>query len=224
MRQAGPVTTAQRTHPIGARSAAVAGCVLVVVLLGVGVAVSWAPQLRLDADVSRALYAGDGRSSLVQTLLDVATAPGYTVARLVVFLPVVVWLVRARRWASVVWVTVSVVGVGLLNAAVKELVGRPRPQFADGGAQLTSLSFPSGHASGAACLVTTALVLAWPVLSRTDRRWWTTAGVALALLVGVSRMWLGVHYLSDVVAGWALGVAWTLLVVTVVQGVRWTRA
>lgn len=224
MRQAGPVTTAQRTHPIGARLTAVAGCTLVVVLLGAGVALSWVPQLRLDADVSRVLYAGDGRSSLVQGLLDVATAPGYTVARLLVFLPVVVWLLRARRWTSATWVTVSVVGVGLLNSAVKVLVGRPRPQFADGGAQLTSLSFPSGHASGIACLVTTALVLAWPALSRTARRWWTLVAVALALLVGASRMWLGVHYLSDVVAGWALGVGWTLLVVTVVQGVRWTRA
>ncbi|MCO7220937.1 phosphatase PAP2 family protein [Klenkia sp. PcliD-1-E] len=218
------MTTAQRTHPIGARLGAAAGCALVVVLLGVGVTASWGPQLRLDADVSRALYAGDGRSALVQTLLDVATAPGYSVARFLVFLPVVVWLVRARRWVPAAWVTVSVVGVGLLNSGVKELVGRPRPQFADGGAQLSSLSFPSGHASGVACLVTTALVLAWPHLSGAARRWWTLAGVALALLVGTSRMWLGVHYLSDVVAGWALGVGWTLLVVVVVQGVRWTRA
>lgn len=224
MRQAGPVTTAQRTHPIGARLLAVGGCTLVVVLLGVGVAVGWGPQLRLDAEVSRAVYAGDGRSPLVQGLLDVATAPGYSWARFLVFLPVVVWLLRARRWVPAAWVTVSVVGVGVLNTAVKELVGRPRPQFADGGAQLSSLSFPSGHASGIACLVTTALVLAWPALSRAARRWWTAAAVALALLVGLSRMWLGVHYLSDVVGGWAFGVGWTLLVVTVAQGVRWTRA
>ncbi len=120
--------------------------------------------------------------------------------------------------------TLSVAGVGVLNEAVKELVGRPRPQFAEGGAQLGSLSFPSGHASGIACLVTTALLLAWPALSRTARRWWTLAAVLLALVVGLSRMWLGVHYLSDVVGGWAFGVGWTLLVATVVQGVRWTRA
>lgn len=224
MRQAGRVTTAQRTHPIGSRLLGVAGCALVVVLLGVGVAASWGPQLRLDAVVSRSVYAGDDRSPLVQTLLDVATAPGYSVARFAVFLPVVVWLLATRRRLSAVWVTLSVAGVGVLNEAVKELVGRPRPQFAEGGAQLGSLSFPSGHASGIACLVTTALVLAWPALSRTARRWWTLAAVLLALVVGLSRMWLGVHYLSDVVGGWAFGVGWTLLVATVVQGVRWTRA
>jgi undecaprenyl-diphosphatase len=224
MGHAVPVTTAQRVHPMGSRLGAAGACALVVVLLGVGVATGWAPQLRLDAEVSTALYAGDDRSSAVSALLAVLTAPGYTLARVVVFAPVVVWLVRAGRRADAVWVTVSVLGVGLLNTALKELVGRVRPPFTGGGASYDSLSFPSGHASGIACLVTTALVLAWPVLSTTARRWSVLGGVVLVVVVGLSRMWLGVHYLSDVVAGWAFGAAWALLVAAIGQGVRWTRA
>ena len=224
MGQADHVTTAQRVHPFGVRLLPVAVCALVVVLLGAGVATGWGPQLRLDDAVSRALYAGDDRSRTVSVVLEVLTAPGLSAFRFLVFLPVVVLLLRARRWLTAAWVTVAVVGVGLANSGLKELVGRVRPGFAEGGAQVDSLSFPSGHSAGIACLVTTALVLAWPGLSRAGRRWWTLAGVAAVVVVGSTRMLLGVHYLSDVVAGWAFGVGWTLLVVGVARGVRWTTA
>jgi membrane-associated phospholipid phosphatase len=54
------------------------------------------------------------------------------------------------------------------------------------------------------------LVLVWPVLSLRARRWALGAGIALVVVVGLTRMWLGVHYLSDVVGGWSFGLAWTL--------------
>ncbi|WRL66911.1 phosphatase PAP2 family protein [Blastococcus brunescens] len=61
-----------------------------------------------------------------------------------------------------------------------------------------------------AALVVVALVLAWPLLGSSARRRALAGGVALVLLVGLTRMWLGVHYLSDVVGGWSFGLAWTL--------------
>ena len=185
-------------------------CVAVVVVLGLGVAARFGPQLRLDAAVSRALYAGDARSAVVNDLLQVLTAPGLTVFRVVVLLPVVVWLVVRRFWWTAAWVLTAIVLVAPLTTAVKELVGRVRPGFANGGARLESLSFPSGHSSGSATLVTVVLVLVWPLLGRTGRRVCLALGIALAVLVGLTRMWLGVHFLSDVLGGWALGVAWTL--------------
>jgi undecaprenyl-diphosphatase len=86
-----------------------------------------------------------------------------------------------------------------------------RPDFAQGGARLESLSFPSGHSSGIATLVTVALIMAWPLLAARARHLALGAGVLLVLLVGLTRMWLGVHFVSDVVGGWALGVGWSLL-------------
>jgi undecaprenyl-diphosphatase len=86
-----------------------------------------------------------------------------------------------------------------------------RPDFAEGGARYDSLSYPSGHSSGIATLVTVGLILAWPLLAARARRWWLVVGVVLVLVVGLTRMWLGVHFLSDVVGGWALGVAWSLV-------------
>jgi membrane-associated phospholipid phosphatase len=205
-------------RPDGARSArrrallVAVFCYAVVVLLGVGVATRFGAQLRLDSAVSQALYAGDSRSAALDDLLQVLTAPGLTVFRVVVLLPVVVWLVLRRFRRTAGWVLTAIVLVAPLTTAVKELVGRVRPDFVNGGARLESLSFPSGHSSGSATLVTVILVLTWPLLSGTGRRVYLVLGVALAVLVGLTRMWLGLHFLSDVVGGWALGVAWTLTV------------
>ena len=201
--------SASRFPQRAALIAAIAG-VAVVVVLGLGVAARFGPQLRLDAAVSRALYAGDARSAVVNDLLQVLTAPGLTVFRVVVLLPVVVWLVVRRFWWTAAWVLTAIVLVAPLTTAVKELVGRVRPDFVNGGARVESLSFPSGHSSGSATLVTVVLVLVWPLLGRTGRRVCLALGIALAVLVGLTRMWLGVHFLSDVLGGWALGVAWTL--------------
>ena len=192
--------------------AGVAGGGAVVGGLGAGVFTDFPPQMDLDGTVSEAVYAGDNRAAGLNWLLEALTTPGGTAFRLVVFLAVLAWLARRRAWPVAVWVLAAVVLIGPLTYLLKELFGRIRPDFDAGGARLDSLSYPSGHASGIATLVTVALVLAWPVLSRRGRRIALVAGVAAAVLVGATRMWLGVHYLSDVIGGWALGISWSLLV------------
>ncbi|WP_245743342.1 phosphatase PAP2 family protein [Geodermatophilus poikilotrophus] len=187
----------------------------VVLALGAGVLVGWAPQVRLDEAVSRALYAGDDRSTLTGVLLEVLTTPGATWFRVVASLPVLFWLGTRRAWRTAAWVVTANVLVGPLTAVLKETFGRVRPAFENGGATYDGLSFPSGHSSGIATLVTIALVLAWPRLPARQRRLALAAGAALVVLVGLTRMWLGVHFLSDVLGGWAFGAAWTLLVALV---------
>jgi membrane-associated phospholipid phosphatase len=190
----------------------VAACAVVLVLLGWAVVTDWPPLMHLDRAVSTALYVGDDRSPLVWLLLQVATGPGSFGVRMVLFLPVLVWLVLRRAWWTAAWVLTATALVSPLTDLLKDLVGRPRPQFAGGGARYESLSFPSGHCSGIATLVTVALVLGWPLLPPVARRAGLAAGVVLVLLVGLTRMWLGVHFLSDVLGGWAFGLGWTLLV------------
>jgi undecaprenyl-diphosphatase len=192
-----------------------AAAFLLVAALAWAVIAGAGPLLRVDRTVSAALYAGDDRSARLELLLQVATAPGLTAVRGLVYLPVLAVLVARRRWWTAGWVATAVLLVAPVNALLKELIGRERPQFARGGAEYTSLAFPSGHAMGVAALVTTGLLLAWPALGRAARRWWLAAGIALCVLVGLTRLWLGVHWLSDVVGGEAFGAGWTLLVVSV---------
>ncbi len=199
-------------------------CLVVLALLGAGVRSDFHPQLELDADVSEALYAGDRRAGTLDGLLEVLTAPGLSWVRFLVFLPVLVLLLRGRSWWTAAWLVTAVVLVAPLTGLLKEYFGRVRPDFAEGGARYDSLSFPSGHSSGIATLVTVALILAWPLLAARARRWALAVGIFLVLLVGLTRMWLGVHFLSDVVGGWALGVGWALLTARVVGAFAEGRA
>jgi undecaprenyl-diphosphatase len=205
------VTRTRAVRAVPAAVGTVAVCLVVVALLGAGVRTDFGPQLRLDATVSEAMYAGDSRAVSLNDLLQVLTAPGLSWFRFVVFLPVLVWLLRRREWWTAAWVVTAVALIGPLNTLLKNYFGRVRPDFAHGGARLDSLSYPSGHSSGIATLVTVAVVLAWPLMATRARRWTLAGGVVLVLLVGLTRMWLGVHFLSDVVGGWALGVGWALL-------------
>ena len=199
------------THAARTVAACAGACLLVLALLGAGVHTHFRPQLRVDAVVGDVLYAGDHRAAALDWLLEVLTAPGASWARLLVFLPVLVRLLQRRLWWTAAWLLTTVVLIGPLTTVLKEYFGRVRPAFENGGARFESLSFPSGHSSGIATLVTVALVLAWPLLSARARRWSLAGGAALVLLVGLTRMWLGVHFLSDVLGGWSLGIAWTLL-------------
>ncbi|MGY1804885.1 phosphatase PAP2 family protein [Blastococcus sp. SYSU D00922] len=204
------VTRRRSPAPTAVTVGCLASCLLLLALLGAAVRTDFGPLLRLDATVSEALYAGDDRAGALDGLLQVLTAPGLSWVRFLVFLPVLVWLLRQRLWLTSAWVVTAVVLVAPLNALLKDWFGRVRPPFEHGGARYESLSFPSGHSSGIVALVAVALVLAWPLLSSRARRWSLAGGAALVLLVGLTRMWLGVHYLSDVVGGWSFGLAWVL--------------
>ena len=203
---------------------AVAACTLVVALLGLGVLLDFAPQLDLDGAVSERLYAGDDRAPALDGLLETLTAAGLTVVRALLFAPVLVWLLVRGAYRTATWVLAAILLVAPLTTLLKELFGRVRPDFDLGGARYESLSYPSGHSSGIATLVVVALVLAWPVLAPRARGAAVALGGALVVLVGLTRMWLGVHFLSDVLGGWALGIGWSLLVATVAGGLPGGRA
>jgi membrane-associated phospholipid phosphatase len=216
----------RRTRPTARRRAlAASGAGLGVLgVLGAGVVTEFGPQAGADEAVSQALYAGDDRAPLLDGLLEVLTTPGVTWFRVLAFLPALFWLGARRAYRTAAWVTVAIVGVAPLTELLKALVGRIRPAFEDGGLTYEGLSWPSGHSSGIATLVTVALVLAWPRLGAPARRVAVAAGVGLVVLVGLTRMWLGVHYLSDVLGGWSLGVAWSLSVAVAFGGLPGGRA
>lgn len=108
---------------------------------------------------------------------------------------------------------VTVIGAGLWSAGLKMLFGRERPDLADHLVHVSDLSFPSGHSFGAAAVYTVLAFLAARHLRnvRHEVFAYVLAGVIIAL-VGISRIYLGVHYPTDVMAGICAGSAWTFLV------------
>lgn len=113
-----------------------------------------------------------------------------------------------RRWRVGLWGLAAAWGSGLIDLAVKSAVARVRPHLLDPVASAPGYSFPSGHALGSlVCLGVIAASLS-PVLPGAERYYlWPVCGV-LVLVVGFARVELGVHYPSDVIAGWLLGAAW----------------
>ena len=117
-----------------------------------------------------------------------------------------------RKWRQAVLVVVAVGGGLALNAALKLAFHRGRPTFDDPLLTLATYSFPSGHVAGSTIAYGLVVAAVFARTSEPTRRALAVVGAALAIaLVGFSRMLLGVHYLSDVVAAFAEGIAWLAL-------------
>lgn len=117
-----------------------------------------------------------------------------------------VLLVRRRRGEALFFV-LGAGGAVALNLLIKLLIGRARPDLWVSLAPEPGFSFPSGHAMGTAAVAASLAFLAWP----TRWRWPALAlGALFAFSVGISRMYLGVHFPSDVLAGWSAAVGWVV--------------
>lgn len=123
---------------------------------------------------------------------------------------VVLILIYRQRWRTALFVTLAPLASTLTMLAVKDWVVRPRPMLWPRVIEETNWSFPSGHSSFGMVLALMALRL-WPKHTAI----FLTA-VLFVLLMGFSRIWLGVHYPSDVLAGWINGLFWSSLLYTLI--------
>lgn len=121
------------------------------------------------------------------------------------------WLVHRRLYRLAAFVVVTGAFGGVLNAAIKAAVGRARPSLRDPVASASGNSFPSGHTQSAVVGCGILLLVFLPVIARRWRIVFAGLAVLFAGLVGFSRIALGVHYLSDVVGGVIVGLAWLML-------------
>jgi undecaprenyl-diphosphatase len=123
----------------------------------------------------------------------------------------VVFLLLQRRRRSALLVAVTVIGGAALSTMLKSLFDRPRPELMPHSAAVFTASFPSGHAMlSAVVYLTLGALLANLVPRRRDRIYLLSLAILITALVGISRLALGVHWPSDVLAGWMLGSAWAL--------------
>lgn len=142
-----------------------------------------------------------------------------TLAALCIAIAIALIAFRQRGFAFG-WV-VAVAGSGLLIKALKQVFGRMRPLNSEGLVLEHGFSFPSGHSSGA---VVAYGMLAYLALRLLPTRWHLPsllATLALAVTIGASRLFLGVHFASDVIAGFASGIAWLALCITSIEYIRW---
>jgi len=144
--------------------------------------------------------------------VDVTALGSVTIVTLVTTVAAVCFAL-GRHWSSVAQLVFASVGGAMLSSLFKALLERERPPALGRLVQVSSFSYPSGHSLASACAyITLAIVVARLVQSRPRRIATFLLASIMALTIGASRAYLGVHYPTDIVAGLLLGTAWALLV------------
>jgi undecaprenyl-diphosphatase len=152
-----------------------------------------------------------GSRSFEEAMRDVTALGGFTVLTLVTLVGVLVFLFHGRRRHALV-LGGAVLLANFTSEIAKTIYGRPRPDLVPHGSYVYSASFPSGHSMlSAATYLTLAMLIASLEGRRSTKILAYVLAVVLILAIGFSRVYLGVHWPSDVLAGWSLGAAWSLL-------------
>ncbi|HEV2364890.1 MAG TPA: phosphatase PAP2 family protein [Caulobacteraceae bacterium] len=163
--------------------------------------------LRQAADPSQPI----GPAWLKTAIIDFTALGSITVLAAVVLI-VAGLFVAIRRWREALVLLVAPASGLVLVNLVKDRLARPRPPLILHVIPVTQASFPSGHAAlSATVYLTLATLVAHFAERRRVRLYALSVGVILAVLVGASRIYLGVHWPTDVLAGWAMGAAWATL-------------
>ncbi|MCC9306789.1 phosphatase PAP2 family protein [Kitasatospora sp. RB6PN24] len=175
-------------------------------LLGL-IEADWVPLARLDHAWTGGLHRfARGHTAFTASMQTITTLGGPVIMRSLLGLAAGwLWAIGARTLAG--WTAAqALVGWGV-QWAVKLAVDRPRPSWPDPVASAPDPSFPSGHAMAAAITGATLVALVWPRVDRPARIACSTVGVLASVLVGFTRIALGVHWPSDVLGGWLLAAA-----------------
>lgn len=130
-------------------------------------------------------------------------------------------LALQKRYLPILLITISLLGAGMLTGSLKSVFGRPRPPVEYRAIEADALSFPSGHSIISAVLyLTLGAMLARVTTQRRMKFYIIGVAVVLTFLVGFSRVYLGVHYFTDVLGGWAAGLIWAVLCLVITEVLR----
>lgn len=196
-------------------AATIFGGLLVLVRTG------WAPLRTVDTGTAQALRRiDDSNPELVKTAEVLSRVFDPNVFRVLLTVIAIAYLTRGER-RHAAWLLTTVWGGAALGFTLKLAVGRARPVLPDPVASAPGLSFPSGHALGASVGCCLLLLLTLRLLPRRGRVAAVIVAVLIVCAVALARVVLGVHFLSDVLAGVMLGVVW--VAVTTWAYVAWRR-
>jgi len=152
-----------------------------------------------------------GPAWLEASVMDITALGGFAVLALVTLFAIG-YLAVQRKWIEALTLLVATGGGTAISEGLKVGFARPRPDLVAHVVETTSMSFPSGHAMLSAVTYLTLGALLAQAQERTSVRGYILGvAIVLTLLIGLSRIYLGVHWPTDVLAGWCLGAAWALI-------------
>jgi len=185
------------------------GAAGIAVVLLIGLAIGHWPFV-FDRAIIVGLRDWGGPSWLPKVAADVTALGGGVILTIVVLLATGLLAVQ-RLWLSAAATLAASISGGLVVSLVKTEVARPRPDLVDHLVQVSNMSFPSGHSANSAIVYLTLAGLASQVtVSAAARRYILVMAIIMVGAIGCSRVYLGVHWPSDVLAGWSFGTLWAL--------------
>jgi undecaprenyl-diphosphatase len=194
-----------------AASSLLAGVLVALVSLTVALAAAWQPLEVVDHTVARWGYLLTYRHDIRSTLWTAIAAAGQPIVLRALLLLAGTFQLWRRRRAVGAWLIAVPIAENLIAPFSKYLLNRPRPHWLHPIAVEHSTSYPSGHAAGAGMFAAAAILLILTTIgSRATAAALAGAAVAVAVVISVDRIFLGVHYLSDVIGGNLLGIAITI--------------
>jgi undecaprenyl-diphosphatase len=153
------------------------------------------------------------------------TALGGVAGLCLMTLAVIGYLLICRKFRALAFVLAATLGGLLINGVLKERFDRRRPNVVPYRSQVSTSSFPSGHSLNSAVVyLTLGSLLASLVEQRRLKIYFFSVALLLAVLVGISRVYMGVHYPTDVVAGWSAGLSWAMLCSLIAHWLKQRRA
>ena len=184
---------------------------------GIGALIDRGSQFRIDAAIRLWTRHGTAHGIPIGPLwvraamVDITALGGVTVLTLVTAI-VAIFLALKRLWLTMTLILLSTISGAIAVSVAKSIVARPRPDLVDHLVTVNSASFPSGHATSSAIVyLTIAAVIMQIVRGRPLRIYILSVAVLLVGAIGCSRVYLGVHWPSDVLTGWGFGALWALM-------------
>lgn len=163
-----------------------------------------------DTALSEDLYGWTRGNEALVTVLKVISFLGKPLWFYLLIGGVCIYLFRSKRIRLLIFLLVSTLGGGIIDTIIKVTVNRGRPEVEIPLIDVVGKSFPSGHAMTSTIAYGALLLIFMPLVPRAWRATAITATVGLVLLIGFSRLALGVHFISDVIGGYVLGLSWLI--------------
>ncbi|MBD2463194.1 phosphatase PAP2 family protein [Oscillatoria sp. FACHB-1407] len=167
----------------------------------------WKLEGGLTWEVPLMMAIHDMATATIDRTAELLTTLGSAKRVALIVIPIAFAFFRQKRWRSLIYLLTTLVGCVAINLAAKGFWHRVRPHLWDGYLTPQDFSFPSGHAMTSMAFAATFVLLTW------GSRWiWLALplGTVYVVAIGWTRLYLGVHYPSDILAGWMLAIAWAI--------------
>ena len=203
-------------HEIGAIVAVLVAAVLLLLFGAIAEEVVEGDSNKLDRAVLLSFRSAGDPTDLIgpdwfEEMIRDVTALGSYAFVIIIVTAAVGYLLLMRKYGLALLLVAAEAGGMLFSTLLKELFDRPRPDL-EHAARVFTASFPSGHATlSAVTFLTLGALLTRTTTDRKSKLYFMAAAIVLTMMVGLSRLYLGVHYPSDILAGWCIGAAWAVL-------------